>query len=1133
MLYRLYITLLLSVLVLCAKAGGTYTENSRLASGRWVKIRVSDAGVYQITPAQLQEMGFSNPSGVQLFGYNVPVLPETNLHTFSDDLTEIPVYRRSDGTMLFYSCGNIRWARSSANATTFSHFVNPYSNHVYYFLTEGSPAALSTEQPSAEPTHTANTFPEHTLIDPDELSIMNSGRTFFEAYNYASGSTRAYSLPTPGIVSGSEMNIAIRFIAGGAATLQVSGNGASLGQLSFKAPGSNDYGTVSSSNLKLKNHTSGAANITLRFNQSGTASGHLDYIRGSYIRHLSISGLSHLAFRTLDKYDYKVTISGAQADTRVWKITSPKVTCEQTGALQGSNYVAKLTNSGMDEYVAVNVNSNFPAPEYIGQIENQNLHSLRNIDFVIIVPANNLYYKYAKQLADAHTAVENMRCIVVRADQIYNEFSSGAPDATAYRRFMKMLYDRADSPENAPKNLLLFGNCYWDNKFNTAALSHMSQDNCLLSYQSDNSWSHTRSYVSEEYYGLLDDNEGKRPLGEKPDIGIGRIPVTTQLQARNIVEKLISYIKNENTGAWKNIVCMMADDGNANIHMEDAETIIRNTSSKYPDFYYKRIYWDAYSRTTSTTSKNYVDVTNEINNIMQSGALIMNYTGHGSPYILSHEGVLKTEDFQKWSSPNLPLWITAACDVAPFDMNTKNIAVEALSNDGGAAVGFIGTSRTVFSSYNRAINKVLMQHLLERNSKGEHYTIGEALIQAKCDLIDQKSDTINKAHFVLLGDPAITLSYPTYKIKIDNIQGLDTNNGNVPCISAGQIVNVSGRIVDETGKKIDSFNGKISPKVFDSKVMVTCKNNDDSADTLFYFYDHNRTIYSGSATVNEGSFSFSFPVPLDINYSNESGLMNLYAVSNTTEAQGSFTDFTIGGTGNYKNDGVGPEITAWLNNEDFNDGDEVHESPWLFVRLTDSNGINVTGNGVGHDIMAIIDNEASTSYTLNNKFVQDDNNYTSGTIGFCIPELEEGEHTLTLRAFDIFNNVSTKEIHFTVVKGLEPEIYYIAVRNTDDSSKPIYDRATITVFNNRRGTDLDVNIWIYAPTGQLLHKETATGKERVNNKDAYTFKWDITSARGTLKAGAYIVRVGISTAEGKEKRMAKKFFVVGPERKEE
>ena len=629
-------------------------------------------------------------------------------------------------------------------------------------------------------------------------------------------------------------------------------------------------------------------------------------------------------------------------------------------------------------------------------------------------------------------------CAVVKADEVYNEFSSGTPDATAYRRLMKMLYDKQykESPltgtQKGSLNLLLFGNCMWDNRFVTNGLTTKSQDDYLLAYESDNSWSHTDSYVLEEYFPLLADGKGISPLKEMPDCGVGRLPVSTEADAKNVVDKLINYMSNTYAGAWKNTICLMGDDDKTNIHMEDAENVLTNTQKKFPDYHYKRIYWDSYTMQQTATGNSYPDVYADINKIMQEGALIMDYTGHGAAYCLSHEQVLKTADFQKWDSPRIPVWITAACDVTPFDMNIENIGTEAIINKQGAAVAFIGTARTVYSSPNRVINRNFMSHVLATKNNGEHYTLGEALAQAKADIIESKidgymsrTDSINKVHFVLLGDPAIKLITPTHKVLIDKFNGKSIDPDNPPTISGGETVTVEGHIINDKGENATTFDGTVSAIIFDSEEHIVCKLNAGIDTDPFEYDDRTRTLYAGTDSVKAGTFKFTFPVPLDINYSNLSGLINLYAINNKKdmEANGTFEDFLIGGTSTYeKTDTVGPTIAAFSNGRNVSEISYTNETPTLYIELNDSSGINTTGNGLGHDIVAIIDNNEATTYTLNSYYTQAVGDYTSGTVTYTLPTLSAGKHSLVIRAFDTLNNMGEQAYSFEVVTGLI-EIY--------------------------------------------------------------------------------------------------------------
>ena len=884
-----------------------YAEHSALASGKWVKIRVKDEGVYAISKSKLQKMGFNNPEKVSLYGYNLPILPEAKIENISDDMTEIPVWRRSDGSLLFYSYGTTKWQRKNGASTTFTRINNPYSSYIYYFVTEkqeGQPATMSKEEVSLETAPEATvTFPEHSIIEKDELSIINSGRTFYENYNYLNGNKKTYTLPTEGIADES-VSLNIQFVGTNGSTLTVTADSTTFSPISIRNAVEYEYGIQVNRTFTLTKDLTESSKITLTHTRGNGISGYLDYILASYIRKLDLAGKDYLPFRSSDNVaEKKYAISGANENTRVWRITSPQQTCELEGTLGNGTYtILTDKDSPSQEYVAVNINANFPEPDVVETIQNQDLHALSNIDFVIIVPANGKLTAQAQRLADAHTKYDSIKCIVVRADEIYNEFSSGTPDATAYRRFMKMLYDKAETEAKRPKNLCLFGDGVWDNRMITTTMTKKDPDDYLLCYESDNSLHHTDSYVLEEYYTLLADGKGASPLKDKPDCGVGRITVTTANEARNVVDKLIGYIDNSHAGAWKNTICIMADDGNANTHIKDADATAKQVEAMYPNYRMRKIYWDAYNREESGAGHSYPDARKDIVNQIAEGALIMNYTGHGSAYTLSHEQVISRSDFAEWDSPNLPLWFIAACDVTPFDMNIDNIAETALQNNKGAAVGMITTTRTVYAAQNSKINQAFMKSVLAQKEDGKQYTLGEALAKAKSDLIGRGAlshrDSLNKAHYVLIGDPAIALPVPTYKIKVDKVNDIAVEDDPEQTISAGSIVSVQGHIVDEDGNDAPYFNGLITPTVFDNMEFITCNNNAKEDVTPFQFYARTRTLFAGSDSIKEGKFNFTFPVPLDINYSDENGLMCFYAINEerSIEANGNFQDFFIGGT---------------------------------------------------------------------------------------------------------------------------------------------------------------------------------------------------------------------------------------------
>jgi hypothetical protein len=1125
-----------------SNSASRYADHSKLASGRWVKIRVNDEGVYQITRSQLTRMGFTNPEKVSLYGYNTPIMPETKLESMSDDMTEIPLWRRNDGSLLFYSLGTVKWEQKSRYSYDFKHTNNPYSLYVYYFLTEkedGSPAEMSVETSTSIANTVTSTFPEHTLIEKDEVSLFKSGRSFFENYNYASGNKKSYTLSTPGIAD-SKVILTVDFVGGAnASTLSITAGDTTFSALSLRKLVEYEYGYEATKTVTWKKDLAETSTVTLTHNRASGTAGYLNYIQASYTRKLDLSNVKYLAFRPTTKNAMQYAISGANANTHVWRVTTPETTCEIKGELTGTTYTANTNASDkINEYVAVDVTATYPEPEIVGAIDNQDLHALKDIDYVIIVPANGKLREQAQRLADAHTAKDSMRCVVVRADEIYNEFSSGTPDATAYRRFMKMLYDKAATEADRPKNLCLFGDGVWDNRMVTSALSKNNPDDYLLCYESEGSLSQTDSYVAEEYYTLLADGKGVSPLKETPDCGVGRITVTTAEQAKAVVNKLISYLNNEHTGSWKNTICIMADDGNANIHMKDAEAVSTVVEQNSPNYKIKKIYWDTYQREESGAGHSYTSAQNDIKLQMEKGALIMNYTGHGSAYILSHEQVIKRADFETLDSPNLPLWFFAACDVTPFDMNEENIGETALQNEKGGALCTVGTTRAVYSSQNRKLNGAFMKYVLANKSAGQQYSIGEALAKAKADIVNEKSyakrDSINKCHFMLIGDPAMTLAMPTYKVKIDSFNNKSVPQAEIDTIGAGAVVSVSGHIEDEDGNLMSDFMGTISPIVSDSKELVTCLNNAGEDITPYTFYDRTKALYEGSDSVRQGQFAFTFPVPLDINYSDETGLINMYAVNtdNTIEANGVFDDFAIGGTSpTLADDTNGPTLTVALNGVEFTNKQEdgtvdsdielvaselMHETPFFTGLIEDENGINTIGSGIGHDITLVIDNEESMTYNLNDNFEYVTNSWTQGTVSYSLPELATGQHTLLFRAWDILNNPSCMTIQFNVEEGLKPNILDFQIQG------PVNDQLTLVIENDRPQSALDVDVRIYDMSGrQVCH----VGETNSSSSNYYTFTCNLNAVNSHLTPGVYICKASIATADGLSASKSKKFLV--------
>lgn len=773
-------------------------------------------------------------------------------------------------------------------------------------------------------------------------------------------------------------------------------------------------------------------------------------------------------------------------------------------------------------FAAPDLASSFPVPQYVYNITNQDLHADGAADMVIIIPTSQKLRKQAERLKEFHETRDALRVRIVPADELYNEFSSGTPDASAYRNYLKMLYDRASSEDDMPKYLVLFGDCVWDNRMLTQECRNLNPDDYLLCFESENSFNEVSCYIDDGYFCMLDDGEGENPLlRDKLDVAVGRFPVTTESDAAVMVDKVISYTGNENAGAWQNTLMFMGDDGNYNIHMTDVNDAADMVARLNPGFNIKKVLWDAYKRETSSTGNSYPDASRAIKQQQEAGALIMDYAGHGRADQISHESVLRLSDFAGFTNTNLPLWITASCDIMPFDGTKQTIGETAVLNPKGGAVAFYGTTRTVYASHNKTMNMNFLRNVLTLTD-GKPTTLGEAQRLAKNSVMTNGDmEVVNNLQYSLLGDPAMTLCLPKLTVVVDSINGTDVTDGKTVSVGAGNIMRVSGYVKDAP-----TFGGVLSATVRDSRELVTCRwnnrNEDEASAQPFTYYDRTKVLFSGNDSISGGRFEFSFAVPKDINYTDGTGLINLYAVSNdrTLIGNGSCEAFTVGGGDIAENDSVGPSIFCYLNSPSFVNGGKVNSTPYFVAEIMDKDGINTSGNGIGHDLQLVIDGEMARTYNLNDNFSYDFGTYTRGSTYYNIPELEEGEHTLEFRAWDVFNNMSSTSLRFNVVKGLSPQL--LSVSCTDN---PATTSTTFIISHDRAGSNLDVAIDVMDMSGRLLWTHEESG---VSTGSAYTVDWDLTVDGGSrLGTGVYLYRVRMSSDGSPQTSKAKKLVIIG------
>lgn len=1104
---------------------------SLLASGRWTKISVRNTGVFKITNAELKKMGFSRPEKVRVFGYGGYLLSQRFNEHPAADLPEVPLLRLSDG-VLFYGRGTVSWTPDSQN-TYFVRERNFYSDEGYYFLTDREDIPeMETEIFSSLKETSANrltTFNSFAIYEKDAYSWAGTGRQLYEDYDYVAGNTKSYTLNLPGIVPEAAGWLTTVFAArsiDASTSYSVSVNGEPKGNITLASIDSdNQYYTRATSatiNASWQGTKSENTVVTITHTRPSGTSGRLDYIALNYMRALTLNA-PYLTFRSLASIHKETTfvLSGATASTVVWDVTNPANIGRIEGSFADGTYTFTIPAGELREFVAITPEAGgFDTVENVGGVANQNLHSLEATDMIIIAPDRKDLLAQAERLAQAHREKDGLSVLVLTAPQIYNEFSSGTPDGTAYRRLMKMLYDRFPNEAERPKYLLFFGDCSYDNRMLTSSWKSYRPENFLLSYQSEASLEETSSYVTDDYFGFLDDEEGDDLTAGMLDIGIGRFPVRTAAEAKAAVDKTIAYMENKQAGPWKHTVCYVADDGDKNLHASQSELLASYTERNYPSLLVNRIYADAFHRESSATGETYPDATKRLLQLFNRGMLVVNYTGHGSTSAWAAENLLTMADITKMTSPRLPLWITATCDFTRFDDIQTSAGEQAFLNTKGGAIALLTTSRVVYASQNSTLNQAFLRHIFSR-PEGKRLRLGDIMRLSKCD--ESLANDRNKLNFSLIGDPALTLAYPDYQVQVDEFAGVNVaeETSVYPQVKAGSKITVKGRILTPEGALAEDFTGTVHPTVLDSKEEVTTLDNRDEG--AFTYTERSKTLFSGSDSVRQGRFEFTFPVPLDINYSDEEGLLSLYALDavHSHEAGGAFDRFLVGGTddGVSLTDTLGPKITVYLNTPDFSPGGQTNTTPLFVAELEDADGINTVGNGIGHDLSLCIDGSAVLTYNLNDYYTPVAGDYTRGTVYFSVPELTEGKHTLSFRAWDLLNNSSTKTLEFEVVRGLRPGLFSVIC-----TQSPARESTTFVLSHNRPGSTLAVRMSVYDFAGREMWTHLEKG---VSEGQTYYVEWDLCSNGGQrLAPGVYLYRASIVSDGSRESTKSQKIIIL-------
>ena len=1110
-----------------------YPLHSILQNGNWYKFGVSNAGIYKLDYTFLKNLGLNvdnlNPSNFRIFGHRSGMLPELAGAAREDDALEFPLkvvtananqFKNGD-YILVYLTGPEKWTYN----TTKQIFVaqkHLYSDTKNFFITADLGAGARVSSINSSPlseTKTITTYNDYQIFEENKVNISESGRQFL-GDEFGAVTDKSYAFSFPNKVASEPIKLNASFAAhsetsGSYFTTDISGsNTFSLFTSNVPCPSGICYSAVLQNPLYTFTNVPSSFNINLNFNRNGdfNTKGWLDYLQLNTISNLSYLG-SPLLFRNQSSVGNgeisKFLIQNVNSNVEIWDVTNPFDVQKINYNLSGNTASFNITTDSLKEFVVFE--NTTLVPTGLGKISNSDYHNLPQQDYLIIT--RNIYLQQAEALAQFHRNKNGLRVAVVDYDKVCNEFSSGTNDITAMRNFVKMFYDRAaGNIAEMPRYLLLFGDGTFENK--------NISTNLLPTYQSIETFNLIDTYVADDYFGLLDDNEGANvtnTTAEKVDVGIGRIPCNDAQQAQIAVDKIKLYASKEAFGDWREQATYVADDEDYNTHLYQAETLATTLENTLKKVNIDKIYLDAYTQVSGTSGARYPSVNEAINNKIQKGTLFINYAGHGGPFGLAEEAVVTLNDISSWNNlTKLPLFITATCDFTPYDQFSKYSAGERiLFKENGGGIGLVTTTRLVYSNENEKINFAFLQSVFDANNDITK-TLGDMVRETKNLNFDSYE---NNRKFTLIGDPALRLAFPKNNVIITMIDSVPISQPH-DTIKALSKIRINGEIQDRNNVFLPTFNGVVTINVYDKPKTITTLKNDDNSFPQDFSLQKN-VIFKGKSKVINGKFEILFLVPKDINYTYGKGKISAYANSDESDADGYTTDIIIGGASDtFPSDNKGPVVDVFMNDDKFALGGITDENPKLFSKIFDENGINTSGNGVGHDITAIIDNNTKNIYTLNDFYEVNVDNNNKGTVTYPFSKLSKGRHTLTVKAWDVLNNSGEGYTEFVVEEKAN-----LALTHVLNYPNPFTTNTRFMFEHNKPGVSLDLKIEIFTVSGKVI--KTITKNINTIGYRVDDISWDGKDDFGdNIGRGVYIYKISLRDDTGKKVSQYQKLVIL-------
>lgn len=1088
-----------------------YSDRSRLSSGKWVKIKVSDCGIQFISDAELRKLGFTDVENVRVFGYGGRLLPDALKSNMADDLPASPSMRVNGG-LLFFGYDNLRWIADDRGIMQYSHKQHPYSSDSWYFLgiAETAPMVKSDRRVSTAK-NVVTDFRARKLYERELIAPSNTGRILL-GEDFRAGGSRNFTFELPGNVSDSAY-ISMRFatyLTSGSSSLMLTSNGQRLPSTSGDKI---EAVTSSGQFMRLTNVEKVAPNagtkltLGVEYSYSGAIKlANLDYIRVEYDRRLKLED-GELYFYDTYRGTECVRIEGCDASTVVWDVTDPARPAEVEYTLDGQSAVFS-PDGGYHEFVAFNPNVSRRSinAEY-AIVANQDLHSLTVPDMVIITLPE--FMNAANRLAAHHESFDGMTVHVVTPETVYNEFSSGTPDVGAFRRMLKMWYDR--DPQKM-RYCLLIGRPTYDNKMLTPVVRE-SGYNRLPIWQSENGVSSNTSYSTDDYIAMLADSEDESFMMSTQilSIGVGRLPVKSAAEAEAVVSKIIKYVEQPEYGMWRNNVMIIADDQDNGVHLDQAQNVYAGMRSggNGRHFIYDRLYLDSYPLSYSGTGAVYPEARKRLYRKINEGLLMIDYIGHASPRGWGHEGLMTWLDIKGMNNSRLPFIYAATCEFARWDDDDVSGGEELFLNPNSGVVSIMTPSRSVYITQNGVMNRGMASRLFERGADGKGKRLGDIVMDSKNYYKDADD---NKLRYCLLGDPAMRLPSPELELRLDEIDGKNVADAgsDIPELKSKAKVSLKGQVCLSDGSLVSDYNGVIELRLYDAETVVETYGNGAEGKKTMY-NDRLTMLASTSATVKNGEWEAILIIPSEISNNYSPALLSMYAYDKSSgiEANGSSERmYVYGYDATSDTDTSGPAVEKfYLNNHYFASGGVVNSNPVVFARVSDESGINLSDGGIGHKMLLTLDNKIIYD-DVNFSYTSDPEDYRAGEIVYPLSDITPGSHSLEFEVWDNVGNSSRSVIEFNVAAAADPVIFTV----TPDCN-PAVTSVVFTLQTDRPMSRLDCDFEVFDLNGRKIWSNTSG--ENTDMESCVSASWNLCDSRGVrVPRGIYLFRAKVTTPEG-------------------